>query len=119
MITEEGNKLIAEYQELKCWQETWEEGTDYWWSKDKDKPYADGHWPMQSPPPYDRSWNWLIPVVKKVLDELWKMKIGHPDDMKANELRLFLGKLDIDLVWKATVAAVEVINKHKQDADNT
>lgn len=62
----ESNKLIAEFMELKLFSDR-TPSLEYWWAESEDSvtTYA-GTWPFQDPPPFDRNWNYLMPVVEKI-----------------------------------------------------
>lgn len=62
---------------------------------------------------YHKSWDRLIPIVKKVQKELWDMKLRHPDSAVGNDLRNAVNELEIEPVWKATVAGIQMVNKYK------
>lgn len=68
---------------------------------------------------YHSNWDWLIPVVKKVIEEGWNSQVGHPDDMVFNSLRNALMTLEIEAVWKCVVNAIQVLNKIKEDKDGS
>ena len=93
-VTMENNKLIAEFMGLSI-----KEGVSYYTDEDDmfpmnievDKPYL----------PYDKSWDWLMPVVKKVIQEDY-------DFLVFEELKYQLWRVDIDAVYSQVV---EFINK--------
>jgi hypothetical protein len=57
------NELIAEFMGMKRHHTEHEEGIDYHWTN---TPKISGWWAFDDPPPFDRSWNWLMPVVEKI-----------------------------------------------------
>lgn len=61
-MTKTDNELIAEFMGMVLETTEHEEGTDYSWTN---CPPME-HWAFDSPPPFDRSWDWLMPVVEKI-----------------------------------------------------
>ena len=98
-VTMENNKLIAEFMGLSI-----KEGVSYYTDEDDmfpmnievDKPYL----------PYDKSWDWLMPVVKEVIQEDY-------DFLVFEELKYQLWRVDIDAVYSAVVEFIKEYNNLK------
>lgn len=56
------NELIAEFMGMKLYSLEHEEGTDHSWTNCPEGQ----HWAFETPPHFDRSWDWLMPVVQKI-----------------------------------------------------
>lgn len=71
----ESNKLIAEFMGLKIFSDR-TPSLEHWWAESEDSvtTYA-GTWPFQDPPPFDRNWNYLMPVVEKIEELGYKFMI--------------------------------------------
>lgn len=66
--------------------------------------------------PYKHSWNHLIPVVKKLQQELVStqkvINVYHRDICRMT-INKALVELDIDKLWEVTVEGIELLNKPK------
>jgi hypothetical protein len=115
---EEGNTLIARYmggvyEELLLFMQP---NAGYIWK------YLEGQEPDNEWSPWKRttealkyhiSYDWLMPVVKKVQREMWEAELPHPQSMIANTLRNAVAELDINLIWIWTIEAIKLLNKIK------
>lgn len=60
---------------------------------------------------YFKDWNKLIPVVKKVMNDLWNNdKTKHPKTMIYNTLRSSIVDLEINEVFESVVNGIKLLN---------
>ena len=119
METQEGNELIAKYDgwqwESEEWDAMYKVSEGFWYSDNS--LYEDISLDEAE---YHSNWNWLIPVVKKVLEQL-KAREGtnnvYMGFMAIADIEKKLLELDIEPLWQTTVKAIQLINKYKKDAD--
>jgi hypothetical protein len=73
----EMNEAIALFMEMKRVQNIDDPGFEWSW-----KPYpVHSNWCFYDPPPFDRSWNWLMPVIEKIS----KMPMLNADNTPCTE----------------------------------
>ncbi len=116
---QEGNELMAlymgaKYEELVLFMQP---NAGYVWN------YPQGEQPDNKIEPwyktistlqYHKSWDWLIPVCKKVLDKLWKLSGTGPVMVDITDA---LKLLEIEPLFQAVVAGIQLLNEIKQKED--
>lgn len=65
--------------------------------------------------PFHKDWNRLIPVVKKLTQDLWVTQ-NWAMLQEYSSIKRALQSLDIEKLWLATVEAIQLINKYTEDA---
>ena len=116
METREGNEIIAEFMQLKKGstnEERW-----YRWDEENN---GQGYFTDLK---YHSSWDWIMPVVKKIeehkypekykedLDESWRqdcayMRTFYGNMARINRYALHEGATQIEAVWKACVEFIQ------------
>ncbi len=107
MTTDEGNKIIAEhrgavYEELLLFMQP---NAGYVWKFPEDSVEYNHYkwkadWPRTDNLLYNKDWNWLMPVVKKLMPLCWGTDEG-------NELVKALINMEIEPLWEVVVRAIE------------
>lgn len=116
MTIEEGNLIIAKYDGWQWESEEWNmlyKISDGFWYSDK---YEDC---ILDEAEYRSNWQWLMPVVKKLMEDLYNCRT-NPTDKANRELVRKLNKLEIEPLWEETIKGIQVLNelKHAQEANN-
>lgn len=87
--------------------------SNYYWEIEKN--IDDNQWEIweyESGINYHENWNKLIPVIKKVMKELWgNDKIKHPKTNVYNTLRGSLSELEIKEVFEVVVEGIKLLNE--------
>ena len=99
-MTTENNKLIAEFMGLSIKDDVsyyTDENDMFPMGIEVDKPYL----------PYDKSWDWLIPVANEII----KSRDEQNADWDLTDLKYALQTTNIELVYKAVV---EFIKEYKK-----
>jgi hypothetical protein len=89
------NKLIAEFM---GWEEIYKDASqlDYKFAKPNEIIYRRNIDDLK----YHSSWDWLMPVVKKVISKDYEFRVFE-------ELKLQLWRVDIDAIYKAVVEFIK------------
>ena len=98
MKTTENNKLIAEFMQLeKVAKDFFNEHNprEYYVRQ-----YNGGEWYLLEELQYHKSWDWLMPVVKKVMQKDYEFLVFE-------ELKYKWWKADIDAVYSAVVEFIK------------
>jgi hypothetical protein len=100
MNTQENNKLIAEFMGLSI-----KEGVCYY--TDEDDMFPMGIEVEEPYLPYDDSWDWLMPVVKKCREE------SNAEDSHWESVYYSLEGCDIDVTYQSVVNFIKWYNEQK------
>jgi len=99
----ENNRLIAKFMEL--------EATPKYNPKEYYvKEYNSGEWYLTEEMKYHKSWDWLIPVVQKLIDEYISI-----DEQDEHDLQQCILYDKIDSVYKIVVEIIEKYNSVKRE----
>jgi hypothetical protein len=101
---QEGNKLIADFMGIKV------VGEDSW---DIDNPRLNS-WP-QSMLHYHTSWDWLMPVIKKIIPHIHNHTMFYMEqDYFYITIKNGLMEVEIDKVWTSVIEAIQWYNQNNQ-----
>ncbi len=94
----ENNKLVADFMCMRLETSIYFGDTDYEWRSSDKLPLPS--WCFESPPPFNQSWNWLMPVIKRI-------KEIQGDDIEIQKrysiLMDFLSTMDFDMIYNLGV----------------
>lgn len=74
------NKMIAEFMGMTCHRIGDEEYEEYEWMPR----FEHSNWSFKEPPPFDKSWDWLMPVVEKIS----KLGLGPTDNDNVSSIEI-------------------------------
>lgn len=102
VTTEEMNEVIARFMGITREEYNESGHMEYEWRPT----CADSNWCFFEPPPFNRSWNWLMPVGKMIRDLLNDMQKKRPAHTACH------GDL-IEVDIHCAVSEYDIVNAHK------
>lgn len=107
------NKLIAEFMGLKCYEYPNHGKIDYAWKPE----FKHSNWNFKDAPPFDRSWDWIMPVIEKIeiLGFNVRISTNHIQISKyTTRVQIFIQKRSkIEMCFEAIVEFIKKYNNEK------
>lgn len=116
---QEGNKIIAEFCGLKCVmdEDCYPDHPEYHWEDLSGSEFnlfnQQLHWSFESAPPFNKKWDWLMPVVERIRDTKMIKGFVLLQTNKWEVLSEELTKVNKEKIWTAVVAFIKFYNEYK------